>query len=256
MARYTIELHEMMNDVNVKPLIDKALNSYPLYKSISTIPEIADLIPSREKLNAKLLNHYKYREIGFETIGRFLDELEITMNEIMPFYNQMFKTVEIMTELPNPFDNVDVIEKTTQTRQGSGTSSDTGKTNTSGTESSSSESDSTNHSKIVKSETPQGNISKTASQIDDVSHADSVDWQKVNNENNESSSSSNESESTVTNTSESTSNESSELTYTKKGNQGVNTYAHDMIEYRTSIIDVVDQIINDERVKELFMQVF
>ena len=56
--------------------------------------------------------------------------------------------------------------------------------------------------------------------------------------------------------SESETSDNMELTYTKKGNQGVNTYAHDMIEFRTSIIDVVTQIIDDKRIKNLFMQVF
>jgi hypothetical protein len=36
----------------------------------------------------------------------------------------------------------------------------------------------------------------------------------------------------------------------------VNTYAHDMNEFRTSIIDVVDQIVNDSRIRELFMLVY
>ena len=47
-----------------------------------------------------------------------------------------------------------------------------------------------------------------------------------------------------------------EHTYTKIGNQGVNTYAHDMNEFRTSIIDVVNEIINDKRINDLFMLVW
>lgn len=256
MARYTVLLKTLLEDVNIKPLIDKALSSYPLYTSKSTNEEVQAVIPTRELLNQKLLNHYKYREIGSETIARFLDELEITMNEIMPFYNQMYKTVEIMAELPNPFDNVDVVEKTVQTRTGSGTSSDSGTTNTNDTGSSSVEGSGTNKSKVLKSETPQGNISKTASEIDSVTHADDVAWQKDENERTESTESSNTTKTTTNNQTESSSNEESELTYTKKGNQGVNTYAHDMIEFRTSIIDVTNQILEDIRIKELFMLVY
>ena len=244
MSRYTVLLKTLVEDENIKPLIDKALNSYPMYEPISKSDEVKAIIPTREVLNKKLLNHYKYREIGFETIGRFIDELEITMNEIMPYYNQMFNTVEIMADLPNPFDNVDVVEKTIQTRSGSGSSTDIG------SGSSTSTSNDTSHSKIVESETPQGNISKTTSEIDDVTHADKVGWNKDENE------TSNTSSSNSQNEINSESSEESEMTYTKKGNQGVNTYAHDMIEFRTSIIDVTTQIIEDEKIKELFMQVF
>ena len=43
-------------------------------------------------------------------------------------------------------------------------------------------------------------------------------------------------------------------TLTRKGNQGVNTYAHDMIEFRQSIIDVDRQIIDD--LNDLFLMVY
>ena len=256
MARYTVLLKTLLEDENVKPLIDNALKNYPMYEPLSQLKEVKEIIPTREVLNQKLLNHYKYREIGFETIGRFIDELEITMNEIMPFYNQMYKTVEIMSELPNPFDNVDVVEKTTQTRSGSGTSTDAGTTNASDTGRVTNSHDIKDYSKVVETETPQGNIAKTPEQIDSVTHADKIIWQENDNFKDETSETLNTTESTVNNQSETSSNEESEMTYTKKGNQGVNTYAHDMIEFRTSIIDVTNQIIEDIRIKELFMQVF
>ena len=47
-----------------------------------------------------------------------------------------------------------------------------------------------------------------------------------------------------------------EHTYTKKGNQGVNTYAHDMLEFRQTIVDYVERIVKDERLNELFMLVY
>ena len=119
-SEHTVRLVNLMESPQVNPLIDKALSLYPLYKPTKTY----DLIPSREELNMRILNHYKYYEIGAETIGRFLDELKITMSEIMPYYNELFKTVEIMADLPNPFDNVDVTETIEETR--TGTSSTTG----------------------------------------------------------------------------------------------------------------------------------
>lgn len=243
-AKYTEVLKNLLDNPEAKAAIDKALSTYPLYK-----PEkVYDLVPDREELNNRLLNHYKYREIGFETVGRFLDELQITMSEIMPRYNELFKTVVTMAELPSPFDNVDVTETFSETRTENG-----------GTETSSTASDTTttnntvgSDSKQVQAQTPQGSINIPAKNIDTVPYADQVNWGKDNSNSNGTSTSNGE-------TTTSTANESTgttEHTYTKKGNQGVNTYAHDMLEYRTAIIDVVDQIVNDPRINELFMLVW
>ena len=243
-AKYTEVLKNLLDDPAAKAAIDNALSFYPLFK-----PEKKyDLVPDREELNTRLLNHYKYREIAFETVGRFLDQLQITMSEIMPRYNELLKTVVTMAELPSPFDNVDVTETFSETRTENG-----------GTETSSTANDTTttnntvgSDSKQVQTQTPQGNINIPAKNIDTVPYADQVNWGKDNSNSNGTSTSNGE-------TTTSTANESTgttEHTYTKKGNQGVNTYAHDMLEYRTAIIDVVDQIVNDPRINELFMLVW
>ena len=106
--------------------------------------------------------------------------------------------------------------------------------------------------KNVSSETPQTEINTPAEDINNISHADNVSWNKAtSNDNATSSGSSNTDAESTGETSGSV-----EHTFTKKGNQGVNTYAHDMIEFRTSIIDVTMQILEDSKIKELFMQVF
>lgn len=259
-ARYTEYLRDLMLNQATKEALDKALSSYPMY-----VPKkLYDLIPTREQLNEKLLNHYKYREIGFETVGRFLDELEITMCEIMPKYNEMFKTVEIMAELPSPFDNVDVVEtfeqETTNTATGEGTS--TGKVNNTSENDGTSSANigNTANTKRLESDTPQTSIDVATKNIDGVTYASNAEWSEGITEGTEERTVHDEgsSESTSENTSRSTSEASGRVkhTMTKKGNQGVNTYAHDMNEFRTSIIDVVDQILNDERVAELFMLVY
>lgn len=265
-ARYTVELRTLMNDSKVRPLIDTALSTYPLYEAKND--DLKFLIPNRSELNSKLLNHYKYREIAFETVGRFIDELEITMNEIMPYYNQRFKTVEIMSELPSPFDNVDVIEEFTEERTGSATSSSESDTNNNAESQTTAEDEtkttaSVNHdNKSVHTTTPSNVISTPAKDIDSVSHADEVTWNKDTTSDSGSSNGSSISETTNSSTghSESTANAENESTvhhtFTKKGNQGVNTYAHDMIEYRQTLIDVVYEIITDTRVSDLFMKVY
>lgn len=270
MAKYTIELRTLMNDTDVMPLITKALSTYPMYVPENTLAR--EVIPTREELNQKLLNHYKWYEIGFETIARFLDELEIAMNEIMPYFMQRYKSVETMYVIDDIFGNIDIEETFREERTGTSTAnnvanstnSSTGTSTASASDSSETHSATSSLDKNVESETPQGNISKTASAIDDVTHADKVTWNKASGETDGSSSgassstanTTNEGESSVTSESTSNDNQVVEHTYHKKGNQGVNTYAHDMIEFRDTIIDVTMEIIEHRKLKELFMQVF
>lgn len=275
-AKYTVVLKALMDNAEAKAAIDKALSAYPLYQPVKHY----DMIPNREEVNRRLLNHYKYHEIGFETFGRFLDELEITMGEIMPRYNELLKTIEIMAELPSPFDNVDVVETFEETRTGrsssegttTGKSSSEGTTtdNTSGTatDSTTTKNDVESYHKGVESGTPQDELSVPANNIDSVGYADKVNWDKDNSSadgtstrnsttgSNSSGTSKTESDSTGTSKTATDSSDTTKHTYTKKGNQGVNTYAHDMNEFRTSIIDVIDQMIQDPRIRELFMLVY
>lgn len=74
MANYTIE---------VRSLLAKnyhfALDDYPIFEEAH-----------REELNRKILDHYYFREIGAETPDRFNFYLRRKMNEIMPYYNQLY----------------------------------------------------------------------------------------------------------------------------------------------------------------------
>ena len=255
-AQYTVVLHTLMTNPILKEQLDQALSTYPLYKA----SKLYDLIPTREDLNLKLLNHYKYREIGFETIGRFLDELKITMGEIMPRYNELFKTIEIMAELPSPFDNVDIVETFEEEKTNNSTSSSDSESTTSSTANDNTTTTGTasSHNKHINSKTPQDKLSVPADGIDSVDYADEAQW-NADQSTTGGTSSSNGETSATSEESANVTNEGSETTrhtYTKKGNQGVNTYAHDMNEFRTSIIDVVDQIMNDPRIRELFMLVY
>jgi len=254
LARYTETLKDLMNNEQTKGLLDKALSTYPLYKPKKSY----DLIPGREELNKRLLNNYKYREIGFETVGRFLDELEITMCAIMPYYNEMFKTVEIMADLENPFDNVDVVETFKETRTDKASSEADSTTTTEGANSQTDNTENSGNSGENKSrkfsDTPQNKVSDIDSYLTD--YTEEKNEQNFSNESTNTSSGTSSNEAISSSTGSSEAEGSTEHTLTRKGNQGVNTYAHDMNEFRTSIIDVVDQIINDKRIQELFMLVY
>lgn len=261
-AKYTVVLKTLMDDAIFKPLIDKALSTYPIYQPSNDF--FYSVIPTREELNTKILNHFKYREIGFETPGRFLDELETAMNEIMPYYNQLMKSQDIMNGLEDPFGNVDIVE--TYDEESIGNSSArtnmTTKNESSHSESGSSNSESNveNHSKNVKVDTPQSELSISAKDIDSVNYGSEANWNEDSSDsqgNTSSKTSGNDSSKgqSIGDTSSETTG-TNKHTLTRKGNQGVNTYAHDMKELRTIFLNIEQMIINDERLQELFMMVY
>ncbi len=244
-AKYTVLLKSLIDSPEVKPLLDEALSTYPLFTPADD-PFVKELIPTREELNQKLLKHYKYREIAFDTVGRFLDELSEVMNEIMPYYNQLYKSVQIMALIEDPFGNVDVTETFTQTSTDNTTSSSSGENTSTASDNSTINS----KSKALNSTMPQGNIS--VEDIDSISHADNASWGKDSSTSSGSSTGSSESSSEGTSESRGT----LQHTFTKKGNQGVNTYAHDMTELRETFLNVTQQIIDDVHIRELFLNVF
>lgn len=64
----------------------------------------------RELLNNKILAHYYTREIGLETVGLWKFALQRKMNEIMPYYNQLYKSALIDF---NPMYDTDLTRKYT-----------------------------------------------------------------------------------------------------------------------------------------------
>lgn len=308
-ARYTEVLKNLMDDENVKPLIDKALSTYPLYVKKSKEEYIPSIVPTREQLNSKILNAYKYREIGFETVGRFLDELEISMNEIMPYYNQMLFSAD---QDFNILFNVDYQRTTTADREGShsgslqgntsntleaestattsatdstsSSTSDTQNTDSTATDTSSTDSTANHNAKAVKSSTPQNEISVSAANIDTVSYADEVNWNKDQTTNTAStegtstatatttgtatsetegehagtSTGTNSETATGTNTETTTGSNTEKETIleTTKGNFGVVSSQDLILKYRELILNIEQMIVNDERISELFMRIY
>lgn len=95
MAQYTIELREIIKSKNIFNSIN-----YELYNN--------DYKPIFEE---KFIKRYYFREIGCETVGRFLIYLETMLNEIMPYYTRLYKTT---TYKYDPLLNYDLIEETTR----------------------------------------------------------------------------------------------------------------------------------------------
>lgn len=204
----------------------------------------------------KVIDHYYFRQIGQETVGRFLHMFRTRIREIMPYYLEMYRSVEIMAKVEDPFGNVDIVETFEETTSGEASGQSTG-TQSGSTETTedleATSSKSTDENKEHRfSNTPQGSVSN----LDNYLTEASVDVNGMTEEIANTGSNSSKVDTSMTNgaTNTSSSSGTTKHTLTRKGNQGVNTYAHDMIEFRKSIINVDMMIIDD--LKDLFLQVY
>lgn len=258
-ARYTEVLVNLISNPTSKQAIDKAMSTYPLYESKSTDNTYgtAYVIPTREQLNNKILNYYRWREIGFETFGRFLFELETALNEIMPYYNQLFYSAD---QDFNPIYNVDykrTIDRDkndeTNGQQSSESSNESTASDTTTTTATTN-----GNGKNVHSATPQGVLNISSNNIDSINYADDATWNKDSSTQNGSTtgSSTASGESSSSGTSKVTGNESESTVETTKGNFGVVSAQDLIIKYRDTILNIEQQIINDPRITELFMLVY
>lgn len=97
MATYTITLRHL-----IERGFKFNLNDYPIFDE-----------SYREVLNKKIIDHYYFSEIGVETPGLFNHRLRTKMNEIMPYYNQIYKSNILEF---NPLYNVDYHIKDERTK--------------------------------------------------------------------------------------------------------------------------------------------
>lgn len=235
-ARYTEVLDNLLRNEETAVAIATAMSKYPLYETDPNRVEkygTAYKVPTRAELNNKILSFYRFREIGFETVGRFLFELETALNEIMPKYNQLFYSAD---QDFNPIYNVDY-KKTMVGEQNANTnSSSTGTDNTTNEE----------YTKAVNAKTPQDLLNIGNTGIDSVNYADDASWGK----------SSGGTTGTSNTTGNSTSNGSTSSIETTKGNFGVVSAQDLILKYRETILNIEQLIINDPRIAELFMLVY
>lgn len=235
-AQYTEVLDNLLNNTQAKHEIDLAMAEYPLYQTNSTITRTygtAYAVPTRQELNDKILNHYRYQEIGQETFGRWLFELKTALNEIMPYYNQLFYSAD---QDFNPIYNVDYKKTIMGSQNANSNTTSTGNDSTTNEE----------FTKSVNSRTPSDLLNISNTDIDTINYADNADWGKA----------SGTTTGTNTTTGNASSNGSTSSIETTKGNFGVVSAQDLIIKYRETIINIEQQIINDPRIKELFMLIF
>lgn len=225
MANFTIELRKIAN----KKVVQDALSAYPIYDE-----------SHRKTLNDKIIAHYYYNEIGHETIDMFAFQLGVKMREIMPYYNELYKTTAQRFDI---LDQFDVKSESTQTtdQTGSNSSSATGLTTSVATQSS--VGDNSAKSRAIASDMPQTRLSGNENYA--TGAQDSISSGVTSSKSDASNRDSSESKSEVTNRAKGNSNSASR-------SHGRQSSAPALImEYRSAILNI-DMMIIDE-LSELFM---
>lgn len=105
MSEHTILLRDIL-----RRGIDIGLKEYPIFDE-----------NYRAGLNKKIVDHFLMREIAHETIELFTWRLNVKMNEIMPYYNQVFLAIK-QGEGISPFESYNTESTATSKTSGDATS--------------------------------------------------------------------------------------------------------------------------------------
>ena len=231
MSKYTMELRETFEPIRFNPplftreTVEGWFKAYDLDDFLTEEQQAvitATGLWTKDKLARKIVNHYYMHEIGFETIGLFIHEVEDFMEELMEEYLPLIYSSAIQYD---PLVNVDYTESFARSQNL--------------TNSSSSASSSDGSSLGVNSDTPQGQISKANILAGNYASNTTATENEVASE---------------TSTS-STGNNLENYTKRVKGNSGVSATAQKMIEqYRNNIRAIDREII--EKVGILFMRIY
>lgn len=217
----------------------------------------------RSVLCQKILRHYYTREICCETVGLWKLWLNTKMMEIMPYYNQLYKSAAMEF---NPLENTDYTRK--GNRQGTGSEDTTGTSkddrtstqtrDTTLSSDSTSTDTHTNTNRDLYSDTPQGALTgveneeylTNARKISDSYSGDFVE----NRDTSEHGATSQTDAYTGSTTGTKDSSTTEEYLETISGKMGGESYANLIMEYRQSLINI-DMMIIDE-LKDLFFQLY
>lgn len=203
MSNYTTQLRYI-----VESGIDIGLHDYPIFDE-----------NYRDTLNQKLINHYYLDEIGSETLQLFIFRLNRNMNEIMPYYNQLYKSAQLKFDPLNGFNMVEITQ---------GTENSNAKANSTGT--------SNGNGKNLFNDTPQNAIG--GGDILSQKYATSITLD--------------ETQTNTTSQSNSDSTRGRTETRTSKGSQYHNP-SELLNSYRETLLNIDMMVIEDDKISSCFM---
>lgn len=155
MSKYTVTIDQLVNSG-----FDFGLTEYPIFDETYRIP-----------LNKKIIEHYRFREIGFETPAMFRFFLNRTLNEIMPYYNDLWETTLLDFD---PLTNYNMVEKIVFTGNEDTDSTEHGSGNNSGKQETESENNTQGRTNVENSYSKNSrtdvNMAKSQTGSDSVTH--------------------------------------------------------------------------------------
>lgn len=210
---------------------------YPLPAETVTYNGKTARVPFDKKaFEQKIIDHYRFRQIGQETVGRWLHYFRTRIREIMPYYVQLYEFEAKWFNVDDPLESYNLVETFEESSSGSGT------VTSSGSSESSSESTGTSDKENRFSDTPQGAISN----IDNYLTTATKDNESSTGTASVSGSDSSESSSENTG--------STSHTLTRRGNIGVQPLGTEVKNIREAFINIDLMVINE--LKDLFLQVY
>lgn len=203
MSKYTTTLRSIIEsgyELN-------AFKTFPIYNE-----------SQREYISSAIINHFYFREIGFETVALFDWYLSTTLNEIMPYYNKLFEAVAMDID---PIHNHVYGEKSISEGQNSGNST----------------SNNNGLTKNVNSKPADGSVN--LDNIAENMYANDVTFNKDSSNNAYQYGGNNKN------------------TYTKeaKATMGI-SQAEMLAKYKRSIFSVIQLLVNDKSLNQCFMGVY
>ena len=212
MAKYTITIKALIDNN-----FDFQMTQYPIFDE-----------NYRETLNNNILHHYYENEIGFETAPLFRLYLNQKLNEIMTYYNELYKAQKKLIDENLLLNNVNLTEQLNG--QNSTTTSSTSQSTNNGT----------SNNKNLFQDTPQGQISST-----DINNQTWATNLTLDN---------NTSSNTINDSSKATGNGTNSYLKTIIGNNGGKFNIDILNDIKNNLMNIDLMIIND--LNELFMQIF
>lgn len=264
MSKYTTEIRWIV-EVNAEASGDTEGMTIP-QKIQAAAPNIFNFSfpiwdeSNRLKLETMILQHYYMREIGFETVGLWKLQLNTKLNEIMPYYIDLWHTTQLNYDV---LEDVNLTEGWTVKRDGTRNEIGKSTTDASGTviggthNSETGENNETfnNIDNTVNSDLPQVLLTGTK----DTDYANSQTLKETDGTNTVNSSRTSDGTSQQTSKNDVTVDDTSDMQHedneeggrTRKGLNGSRSYTALVQEYRAALLQIPRMIIDD--LSDLFM---
>lgn len=244
MSKYTTQLRWIVEQTGqALPVPDGQEYADAVYKAIGLDKYPIFDETYRSSLNDKIIDHFYFREIGFETAAQFRWYMRRTMNEIMPYYNQLYSSKDLITDPLNDRDlswtESHTLERDTDS---AGTSENSG--------TSESDSSGTSHNRNVYQDTPMSLLQNGADRpnIESLDYATNVTY--------DDGSTSDSTDSSFDNSGRTTStvdmDESGNRIHTEKGR--LLNQSDLLLKYRKTFINIDMEVIQD--LEDLFLSLW